>query len=456
MDPIHRAGSRFLAERRFRRGSPLLVAVSGGADSIALVHVLAALGQRLGVAHVHHGLRGQEADRDLELVRERAAGLGLPFFARGVEAARPDGRSPEARARELRYAALEEVRRAEGYAAIATAHTLDDQAETVLLRAARGSSPAGLAGIAPVDREGRLLRPFLRVRRSDVRRYLRERGLEWREDATNADRRVPRNRIRHDVLDALEAAQPGAVAALARLADASRELGDWLRDEACRVLEGLDGAALRSRGLDRARLLVLPPPVRDRTLVELLERVGLGARVTRDHVARLVRLLESSSARGRVSLPRGWGMVREGERVRLEEPGRDGAPGCDRPLVPPGPLELRERGVRFEWCPASGSRASPGAPDSLRVPERFAEELRVRSVAPRDRITLAGESRPRSLKELFRVARWSEWARRDALVVTWRGEIVWLVGLAGSDFPAGMGRAWELFAVRLSAFSPSC
>jgi tRNA(Ile)-lysidine synthase len=455
VDPVHRVVSGFLRERQLRRESPLLIAVSGGADSIALSHVLAALGQRVGIAHVHHGLRGLEAEQDLEFVRTLATELGVPFWARRVDARRRDGRSPEARARDLRYAALEHVRAANGYAAILTAHTLDDQAETVLLRAARGASPAGLAGIGPSDPEGRVLRPLLRVRRADVRRYLRERGLAWREDSTNEDRRVPRNRIRHQVLDALEAAQPGAVPALARLADASRELSSWLRQEASRA-PGEDARA--TRGIDRSRLLELPPPIRTQALVELLGLAGLRERVTRDQLERLVRLLLSDSPRGRVSLPGGWGMVREGERLWLHDPAdaEEGRGVRTQPLVPPLPIEIPERDVRFEWRSAREDAIPPRGVDALLLPEGFAEELRVRSVAPRDRMVLAGESRSRAVRELFRVARWSSRARREALVVTWREEIVWVVGLAGADFPGSPGGAWELRAVRLSASGAAC
>ena len=161
-----------------------------------MLHALSALGQRIAAAHVHHGLRGESADLDLELVRERSACLGVPLLTAEVDARVPDGRSPAARARVLRYAALERLRAGPGFEFIVTGHTLDDQAETLLLRAIRGTSPGGLRGIAEraqTEADARVLRPLLGLRRTQLRNYLRARGLTWREDPGNIDAGVPRS-----------------------------------------------------------------------------------------------------------------------------------------------------------------------------------------------------------------------------------------------------------------------
>ncbi len=435
----------------------MLAAVSGGADSTALLYLLARLGQPLGAAHVHHGLR-DEADDDLQFVERIARRLGVPFFEEHVTPV-PDGHSPEARARHLRYSALERLRVGHGYAWIATAHTEDDQAETVLLRAIRGSAPAGLSGIRPVDGRVRLIRPLLGARRAELRRYLEARGLGWREDRTNSDVQIPRNRIRHEVLSPLEAAHPGAVRALARLASDARELGDWMRAEAAPGLRSLRRTSDGGLELDRAPLLALPHTLRRLAVAEWLQRGGLEAHLSREHLERVERLVLSDAPRGKVSLPRDMLLVRDGERLRLGDRPLDplglSKAGLPARLRPPLGLELPHRGVRFEWH--RSERVHAAGLEGLRLPEAFEDEILLRSPRPGDRLCLAGDSRARPLRELFRVARWSSWQRRDALVATWRGEVVWVVGLAGADLRPGFrGHAWELRAVRLSAAPPTC
>jgi tRNA(Ile)-lysidine synthase len=326
----------FLRREGVARTDPLLVAVSGGADSLALLYLLVALGQRVGAGHVHHGLRGAEADEDLEAAAAHAGSLGVPFHAVRVDAAAPDGRSPEARSRELRYAALERLCVEEGYARVATAHTLDDQAETVLLRAIRGTGTAGLAGIAPRSDERRLLRPLLEVRRQALRAYLHTRGLTWREDSSNGDPGVPRNRIRRSVLPELEAAHPGAARKLAELASVARETESWLREQA---EDAARRAVVPGGGglwLDGAALLGLPAPLLHRSLAHLLERAGLRESVSRIHLLRIASFLAEPEGGRQLSLPQGRLMVRSRRRFWLgPEPGPDAS-------SPPGPPMRRE------------------------------------------------------------------------------------------------------------------
>src|SRR4029450_7845802 len=184
------------------RGARVLVALSGGPDSVALLHILRTLEQRGGLAvaaaaHFNHQLRGAEADEDELFCRDLAAATGVPFIAgRGDVAARARelGRSLEDAARLSRYEVLEQSAGAIGAAAVAVGHSLDDQAETFLLRLIRGAGLAGLAGIRP--RAGRVIRPLLDISRAELRGYAAEHGIDFRDDASNADVRIPRNRVR--------------------------------------------------------------------------------------------------------------------------------------------------------------------------------------------------------------------------------------------------------------------
>jgi tRNA(Ile)-lysidine synthase len=355
VDEVHARISEFLRREGIPRSFPILVAVSGGADSVALLHALVAIGQRAAAAHVHHGLRGDEADADLESVAAHARALGVPFHAARVDAARRDGRSPEARARELRYAALGELRAELGYACVATAHTLDDQAETVLLRAIRGTGPAGLAAIAPRSGQGRVLRPVLELRREELRGYLRVRCVPWREDSTNRDPRVPRNRLRTRVLPELEAAHPGAARKLAELARAAREPEAWLEREAERSV----GRAVREGGggvwLEPAPLLELPEPLLYRVLSGLLARVGLADSVTRSHLERMARFLSEAGGGKRLSLPGARLLLRSGSRFWLgSEPGPEAS---SRPREPISTQEAAGVWSADAWPRAHGGLA---------------------------------------------------------------------------------------------------
>lgn len=200
-------------------GSSILLAVSGGADSMALLYGAAesagARRWRIAVGHVHHCWRGREADRDLLFVSEHARRLGLPFFSRRRDArgqARDLKLSPEAGARHARYAALAEIARQVGSEWIATAHQEDDRLESFLLARERRAGVAASAGPLERRRDG-VVRPLLEVSRAEILLYLEARGLSHRRDATNGDLRLPRNRIRREIA-LLREEDPGALAHL--------------------------------------------------------------------------------------------------------------------------------------------------------------------------------------------------------------------------------------------------
>jgi tRNA(Ile)-lysidine synthase len=214
-------GRTLREECALRRGDRLLIAVSGGADSSALLHALGRLVPRLGVelaAHgIDHGLR-PEAESELDLAEELARHCGVAFTRTRLQV-KPGG-NLQARARAQRYAALRRAAEAAGARFIATAHHADDRAETVLLRLLRGAPPAGLA-VLPA-RSGDLVRPLIRARRTDIRQHLVRHGIFWAEDPSNRDQRYLRVRVRNELLPLLGTLSPGIVDHLCSLAD---ELG---------------------------------------------------------------------------------------------------------------------------------------------------------------------------------------------------------------------------------------
>jgi tRNA(Ile)-lysidine synthase len=220
-----------------------VVAVSGGADSVALLRALAAFRTGpLTVAHVNHRLRGAESDADETFVRELAAGLGFECRAKSADVAALGG-NLESTARRVRYEFFAEVAAEVGATWVATGHTVDDQAETVLHRIVRGTGIQGLRGIAHVQQSPPtavgglwIFRPLLAVTRADILEYLAELGQPFREDSSNADPRFTRNRIRHELLPLLRTFNPEIGAALARLARQAAEASDVMSDAANRLL----------------------------------------------------------------------------------------------------------------------------------------------------------------------------------------------------------------------------
>jgi tRNA(Ile)-lysidine synthase len=227
--------ARYASQHRLWTAETRVVAaVSGGSDSVAMLFVLrelAARGQLVlaGLAHLNHHVRGAEADADAAFCRELAARLEIPAVAGDADVpalAARDGVSLEVAGRDARQQFYREAMQSAKAAAVAVAHTRDDQAETVLLRLTRGAGTSGLAGIAP--RRGPLVRPVLAVTRGELQQFLQSTGEPWREDATNQDRSIPRNLIRHEVLPLLTSINAGAGAALARAAELLRLDADLL------------------------------------------------------------------------------------------------------------------------------------------------------------------------------------------------------------------------------------
>ncbi len=277
-----------------KAGERVCVAVSGGADSLALLVALAEanvesktnkepLGVVLSAAHVHHGLRGAEADGDEAFVQEACARLGVPLTVFRVDTVARQaaaGEGLEEAARALRYEALRGLMATGGVDAVATAHTLDDQAETVVMKMLRGAWTEGLGGISPVVQAGgRIVRPLLGVRRAEVEAFLREREQGWRDDTTNRDVSLTRNRVRHQLMPVLREFNPGLDALLARTAEVAREEEAYWKAEVDRVLPQvlLPGKPVRGGGravstavgeigyaMEIERLRAMPSPLRRR------------------------------------------------------------------------------------------------------------------------------------------------------------------------------------------------
>lgn len=298
MDVCKAAEEAIRANRLIGPGQGVVAAVSGGADSVALLMCLHALAPRLGftlyAAHLHHGIRGESANEDQSFTQALCQRLGVPFYTARADVpalAKALGQSLEEAGREARHAFLEEARLHFGAERIALAHHLDDQAESLLLHLFRGSGLAGLCGMRAA--RGALIRPLLGVRRQDIESYLLAEGQPWRTDETNFSAEAgTRNRLRLELLPYVEhRLNPNAARALAGTAQLLAQDEDFLLALAQKELS----AARNARGYDRARLFALAPALRSRALRLALAEAGAKRDVERRHVDMLTNLLSAGT-----------------------------------------------------------------------------------------------------------------------------------------------------------------
>jgi tRNA(Ile)-lysidine synthase len=425
-------------------GDTVVAAVSGGPDSVALLIGLLELRDVLGIrvvaAHLDHGLRGAESAGDRAFVEALARRYDVPCAS---DAAHVPPGNVEAEARRLRYAFLERVADQLGASRIATGHTRDDQAETVLLRLLRGTGRRGLGGILP--RRGRIIRPMLGCDRMQVRTFLIERGLTWRRDYTNGAWALERARVRHGFLPALAREfNPRLVAALADLADLMRE------EDA--LLDRLAAVGARGIALECPVLSAIEPPLARRAVRQWWRRHGSGRRLGRLHVEAVRRLAARASGGGEIAVP-GGAVVRVGHRLTFQAgPTALGtAEPWQFPLVPyedldtPGGWRLR-----IEEAP----RAEVGEPSDticLIDADRVGEGIVVRNRRTGDRLRSLGLGGHTSIKRLFSSRRVPRRLRADHPVVVCDGEVLWVPGCGRSDqalvVPA-TSRCWVIRVIR--------
>lgn len=418
----------------FRPGIRLGVAVSGGADSVALLRRLTELWQELGlvlaVLHLHHGIRGSEADADAAFVEELAEQLGLRFLRRDVDTllrAKAEQETVEEAARKLRYAWFEDLLARGELDAVATAHTLDDQAETVLYKLLRGAWTEGLAGIFPVVERagGVILRPLLHTRRFEVEAWLKEINQPWREDSTNTDAAFTRNRIRHHLLPILTEYNPQIGSQLSHIACIARDEDSYWRTELDRLLPSLllPGKAVRgggrssstrpgeaSVGMEVEKLRSLPLALRRRVLRAAAEQLGCTPNFDQTEVL-LSMCAKAGSRETLTAQVHAERTPRELRLVRLAGACDEKLPEYDVPI----PGEVAAETFGFRLITQVSKNPGPASPQG---------KLRVHKAG--DRVHLRYSNGLKRIKEVLERLKVPPDQRREWPVLEWEGEIVWM------------------------------
>ena len=418
-------------------GAKVVVAVSGGADSMALLFALFQLrsmyNMTLSVAHVNHQLRGEEAGQDALFVEQQAARLGLPFHQTCVDVKTLQqslGISVQQAARQLRYRFLYALHQALNVTRIALGHTADDQAETLLMRLVRGSGPAGFAGIPAVRLP--FIRPLITVSRPTIYSYLQSEHCSWVEDSSNAHIEYLRNRVRLDLLPKLQQYNPQIIGRL-------NELADMLRADSQVLEQQVDEWALqtlawqtRSRVEICCRLFGLAPvAIQRRLLRRVIEALATSPEaVGFIHLERLRQFVVSGKQGRRYSLPGEIGTERRAETILLWNVSRPLAIPCMLALPVPGKVDIVPLNIRLTADvipkPCHLGRISPQW--ALLDLDRIVCPLQVRFRQSGDRFYPLGSPGSKKLQDFFIDARIPRGERQHVPLVVSNREIVWVVG----------------------------
>lgn len=437
----------------FSKGDSVLTGVSGGPDSVALLHILVQLAPKweitIGIAHLNHCLRGADSDRDADFVAGLAARLNLPCYIEAINVRNdPASRklSLETAARQIRYDFFDRISRQNGYHKIATGHHRDDNAELMLMFLFRGSGPLGFSGIPPV-REGRIVRPLISTSRNELVAFLNENALAYQVDKSNRDMRFLRNRIRHETIPYIQACcNPGIVETLNRFSKIVRSEDEWMNE----LIHPSYEKALVCSGNHRAVLAIsiltaFPVAVRRRVIRTAIVRIkGDLLRISFSHIEAARELVERQQYPAQLMLPDGIRIQRSNSLLtfyQVEESLRSGRLEIRRrPLsffysvsepVEQATVAISETGAVLAF---SEIPIGPGMMDNLSEKialldmERLIFPLILRNIQPGDRFSPLGVTGTQKIQKYFIDHKIDRIERRQCPVLLSGNEVVWLVG----------------------------
>lgn len=429
-------------------GDHLIAGVSGGIDSVVLLHVLHSFAETLSIkitaVHVNHGLRGEDADYDADFVRDLCRKLEVPFkvFEADIRRlARDTGRSLEEAGRDYRYRCFREVLTEEGADRIAVAHHRDDVCETVLMNLCRGTGIRGLSGIPPVN--GKIIRPLIDVSRAEIEAYAQFHHLSCRQDETNADTTYTRNRFRLDILPYLTAHVNNETAR--HIADMARDaagISDYLEAEALRLMDGMVKREDGKLKVELSELLRLPRILQAEIILQILgEAAGRRRDISRTHIDAVLALAAGGSGR-QVNLPYGLCAVRDYDQLLIcrKAAGHEMAQQEEIAVSAPCSMKLQLEGADIP-CAKGVFRLTMQvhqADKNLQIPkkrytkwldyDRMSHRLALRKRRSGDYLVLSDGSR-KKLKRLLIDEKVSRNDRDELLLLAAGSHILWIPAL---------------------------
>ncbi len=420
----------------------VIVAVSGGADSVCLLRILARLEDRLAmslvVAHLDHGLRPLEDEKETEFVAELAGMLNLPFAQeKAHNLLRVPGTSLEEKARITRYGFFEKILSEHNAQKVALGHNLNDQAETVLMNLLRGSGLRGLSGIPPI-RDNRYIRPLIQVTSDEIHAYLKDKNMSFAFDSSNLDRMYLRNKIRLDLIPLLLGYQPRIIEHLGELASLCREKTESIEEEARRVLRK---ATLRASqdviDLSINALKDVPVSIQFDVIREAIKRIrGTLRRITREHVRAVRELINNPKPQVRINLPENLMITKTYEQLRLALNPEDEIEGFSYRIENVGSIHIPEinRALFLEEVTKRDfSESSPSSRVAFLDLDRIEWPLSVRNFRAGDQFMPLGLKGSKKVKDVFIDKKISSQERKRILILTCGNEIIWVCGIQIDD-----------------------
>jgi tRNA(Ile)-lysidine synthase len=414
------------------QGEKVVLGVSGGADSIAMLYAFNELidyGLEIIVAHLNHGIREDEAKRDSDFVKETAKSLGLTFVYGEVDTLKfkeESALSLEDAARTLRYKFFNQVMNKHYATKIATAHTMDDQAETVLMRLLRGSGSKGLSGIPPVSNS--IVRPLIDTSRSEVEEYLRSKKVEWVEDTTNESMEFLRNRVRHNLLVELESYNPQIKETLSRTADILRAEEEFISKEALKHFGNIFSPNKSELIGDLKHYRNIDKSLRFSLLRLAIEKIaGSLKNISSIHIVSADDFLLSDAASGEVELPQGTVMVKGYDiflvtkKSELEREFSYTIQTAGKWSFPEFEVELSI--LKTDTLDENDESVAYFDPETVEFP------LQVRNFNPGDRFSPLGMTTSKKLQDYFTDIKLPQFLRSRVPIFICSGEIMWLGGI---------------------------